>query len=462
MLFNSYIFFIFLGIVLPVFYGIKNNTLKKIWVLLSSLFFYAYWDWRFLSLLLFSIITTYFLGKKISENKLHGKKWLGFGILINILILGFFKYYGFFIDSFNRVFQDSNISLDFLHLKIILPIGISFYTFQSIGYLIDVYKKECGVNHSFLDFSLFISFFPQLVAGPIERAQHILPQFEKKLLPTKIQIKEGIYLVVIGLFQKVMIGDACGRIVDAIFLDFNKYATFEIMSATLLFTIQIYADFSGYSNMARGIAKLMGIDLMINFKQPYLSINISDFWKRWHISLSSWLRDYLYIPLGGNQKGKLNTLKNVMIVMILGGIWHGAGWNFIFWGIYHGFLLILFHVLGKYSSMPKPLNILFTLFFVIIGWFIFRVNEPIQFYEFYESLKHFSLGDFYGRFIKMIFVFGGAMFLIDWLQIRLKSDAFLINLKNQSLALGIASSLFLVCLIYLLVKKPLPFIYFQF
>lgn len=462
MLFNSYIFFIFLAIVLPVFYGIKNQSWKKIWILLSSLFFYAYWDWRFLGLLLFSIITTYFLGKKIAQNESQAKKWLILGILINVLILGFFKYYGFFIDSFARFSQNLGVSVDFLHLNIILPIGISFYTFQSIAYLVDVYKKECSAQYTFLDFSLFISFFPQLVAGPIERAHRILPQFEQKLLPTKTQIKEGIYLIVIGLFQKVMIGDACGRIVDAVFLDFKHYASFEIISATLLFSIQIYADFAGYSNMARGVAKLMGIDLMINFKQPYGSVNISEFWKRWHISLSTWLRDYIYIPLGGNRNGKAITIMNVMIVMALGGIWHGAGWNFIFWGVYHGILLICFRVFSPHVSIPSGISIFLTLGLVTIGWFIFRINEPVQLYEFYNSLHHFNMGEFYGRFFKMTIVFGSVLFLIDWLQIRLKNEAFLMEIKNQSLALGIASGLFFICLIYLLVKKPLPFIYFQF
>lgn len=457
MLFNSYLFFIFLFIVLCVFYAIKSTTWKKCWLLVASLFFYGYWDWHWLGLFGFSIVLNYFLGFKIADSDRSSKKWLIFGVVVNLFIIAVFKYFNFFIDSISAL----GLSLDFLHLHFILPIGISFYTFQAIAYLVDIYRKEIQPVPNFIDFGLYKSFFPLLIAGPIERASHLIPQFSSQLIPTKTQRKEGFFLITIGLFQKVMIGDACGRIVDTVFFDLSRYASFEIVSAVVLFTFQIYADFAGYSNIARGLAKLMGIDLMVNFNKPYWASSIQEFWQKWHISLSTWLRDYLYIPLGGNQKGSNRTLVNLIIVMLLGGLWHGAGWNYLLWGFYHGLLLVLYRK-TKRISLPKFVNIGLTFFLVVVGWAIFRLTSITQFELFFEQMQFWGWGDFPLRFIKMMLTFGSVLFFIDWLQIKYQSDAFLLQWKNQAFAYGISCSLLGISFLYMLTKKPLPFIYFQF
>jgi len=461
MLFNSYIFLIFLGIVLLPFYLLKNRQWRKIWLLLSSLFFYAYWNWSWVSLLLFSIISNFYLGRKIHSSQSHQKSWLRTGIVLNLSILAVVKYFNFFSESILSVFQKMGMHPDSFHLNILLPIGVSFFTFQSIAYLMDVYRKDVEPTDSLIDFGLFKSFFPQLIAGPIERAKHMLPQFNGRLFPNKIQLYEGVFLICIGMFQKVMIGDACGRIVDAVFFDFSKYATFEILSALLLFTFQIYADFSGYSNIARGLGKLFGVELMVNFRQPYFSENVQEFWHRWHISLSEWLRDYLYFPLGGNQKGTTRTYINILIVMALGGLWHGAGWNYIVWGLYHGLLLVLFRKYN-WSTNSRFLNIFITFLLVTVGWFFFRITSTEQLHLFMNQLRDFTFGEYPARFLKMVVAFGLTSFLIDWLQVKYKNDAILTVIKNRSLALGIASSLLVVSFLYILIKKPFPFIYFQF
>ncbi|WP_310560192.1 MBOAT family O-acyltransferase [Flavobacterium sp.] len=461
MLFNSYIFFVFLFVVLSVFYFLKEQRYKKYWLVLASLFFYAYWDWKLLGLLLVCIISNYYFAICLKNSAKSTKNWLVFGIVFNLSVLIIFKYFNFFIDSFDQITKILGFSLNRAHLYLVLPIGISFYTFKAIAYLIDVYKKQIEPTREILDLTLYLSFFPQLIAGPIQRAEYIFPQLASSLTPSKTQVKDAFFLISIGLFQKVMIGDACGRIVDSIFFDLSKYSSFEIVSAVVLFTFQIYADFAGYSNIARGLAKLFGIELTINFKQPYSSKNIKEFWERWHISLSTWLRDYLYIPLGGNRNGKNILYRNLLIVMILGGLWHGAGWNYILWGFYHGLLLILFHS-NKSISLPKYVNSIVTFMAITIGWAIFRITSLSQLNLFLQELFILDLGNYYGRFIKMILTFGCVLFTIDWLQIKYKNDAIFTNFKNQSFAFGLTASLLFVSLIYILTKKTSPFIYFQF
>ena len=293
MLFNSFIFFIFLGVVLPIFYMLPSKMGKNIFLLISSYFFYGYWDWRFLFLLITSTCIDYFVGKALykTKNVKKRKSFLWISLFANLGILGVFKYFNFFIESFTDLSFKFGWNLDYLHLNIILPVGISFYTFQTLSYTLDIYRQKLKPTTNFIDFALFVSFFPQLVAGPIERASALLPQLSKKLSPTKEQIESGIVLIITGLFRKVMIGDTAGKYVDHIFGDLNGYASIEVLAALVLFSIQIYADFSGYSRIARGTSKLLGVELMKNFEQPYLSRNITESWRRWHISLSSWLKD---------------------------------------------------------------------------------------------------------------------------------------------------------------------------
>ena len=454
MLFNSFIFWIFFSIVFPIYTFLKNNSFKKVFLLLISLFFYGYWEWKWLFILLFSIGFNFFWGNLLGKINSYQKTILILGITLNLLVLAIFKYYNFFVENLNYFFSLETIQL-------VLPIGISFYTFHAIGYLIDIYRKDIESSKSWLDFGLYMCFFPFLIAGPIVRAKHFLPQLKNNLYVPKIQWREAFYLIAIGLFQKVMIGDACGRMVNTIFYDLSKYTSFEIICAIILFSFQIYADFAGYSNIARGIGKLFGIELMQNFAQPYFSKNIKEFWSRWHISLSSWLRDYLYIPLGGNKNGNNTTLRNLILVMTIGGLWHGAGWNFALWGLYHGILLVLFRK-WNWNLKKRVLNILFTFVLVSIGWFLFRINSLHQIIELYHKLLVFEFGNFPLRYIKMVMSFGAILLLIDWLQIKHNNDAFFIHFKNKAFVAGIAFMMIIASFLYIFIKKPSPFIYFQF
>jgi len=339
MLFNSFIFLIFLALIIPAYYFLSVRWRKPV-ILIASYFFYGYWDYRFCALLLISTVIDYFTGKYIyaTENPKTRNNLLYISLFSNLGILGLFKYFNFFVSSFDAAFSIFGLQLDYLHLNIILPVGISFYTFQTLTYTIDIYRKEIKPTSSFLDFAIYVSFFPQLVAGPIERAKNLLPQIANMPTPTVNQFKQGFVLITVGMFKKVLIGDTTGRIVDQIFAQPQYYASSEMLMGLILFSIQIYADFSGYSSIARGTAKWLGIELMENFNQPYLSANITEFWRRWHISLSSWLKDYLYISLGGNRKGKGRTYINLMLTMLLGGLWHGASYTFVVWGGCMGFI----------------------------------------------------------------------------------------------------------------------------
>lgn len=462
MLFNSVIFILFLLLILALNFLLRKSFLgQRILLLFASLFFYAYWDWKYLVIFLFCICCNYVVGLKINSSKSNSKTYLIIGIVVNLAILFAFKYFNFFNDSLIAFFKLFGIGINSFTYQVLLPIGISFYTFQAISYIVDVYRLKTKPISGFLEFALYLSFFPQIIAGPIERVNSLYPQLIGKLIPTQAQFKEGFFLFTIGLFQKVMIGDASGRIVDAIFFDLKKHTSFEILSASLLFTFQIYADFAGYSNMARGIGLFYGIDLSKNFKQPYFSRNIREFWKNWHISLSTWLKDYLYVPLGGNKKGKSRYFMNILIVMLLGGLWHGASWNFIVWGAYHGFLLIMYQII-KPGIKSNRISIMLTFLFVSFGWVLFRLHSLEQFEAYVIQVKSLTLGPFYLRFLKIIFTFGSVSFLIDWLQKKHKNDAVFINLKSQGLAFGMAISLLIVSVIYIVIKKPNPFIYFQF
>jgi alginate O-acetyltransferase complex protein AlgI len=320
----------------------------------------------------------------LNEN-IRPKICLTLSLLANLSLLGFFKYFNFFIGSISSMMQSWGIQPDFVYLQVILPVGISFYTFQSMSYTIDVYRKELEPTVHFFDFALLISFFPQLVAGPIERATNLLPQLTKPRHLKFEQSTRGLFLILLGLFKKIAIADSVAKSVNAIYNTQGSVFWLDIVLATILFTAQIYCDFAGYTDIARGVAKLLGIELMVNFNLPYFSKTASEFWQRWHISLSSWLRDYLYIPLGGNRKGDFRTYQNLMITMILGGLWHGAAWNFVFWGLYQGTLLCIYRFLEKKSFLKNSSqflqSILATLVFFILtcyGWLLFRANSLEQ------------------------------------------------------------------------------------
>jgi len=476
MLFNSFIFFIFLAVVLPLYYWLPRK-LRNPLLLVSSYVFYGYWDYRFTSLLALSTIIDFFVGQKLhaSSDPKTRKRWLLLSMFSNLGILGVFKYYGFFVSSFAPLAAIFGGNLDYLHLNIILPVGISFYTFQTMSYTIDIYRKRLEPTRNFIDFAVFVSFFPQLVAGPIERASNLLPQIAKTPLPSREQIEKGIVLIATGLFKKVMIGDTSGRMVDHIFTQPDIYKSPELLAALVLFSIQIYADFSGYSSIARGTAKLLGIELMKNFEQPYLSRNITEFWRRWHISLSSWLRDYLYISLGGNRKGVNRTYINLMITMLLGGLWHGASWNFVIWGGLHGVYLAVHKLIlgnkkvsdhyqytGLWSFVKFLFNISLTFVLVLFTWLFFRATDFHTASVFISKMIHWESSEFASRFFVITLSFATMMLFFDAFEYYTKSHTFLLKLKNKGVVTGILAALMLVSFLFMFQSEALPFIYFQF
>ena len=466
---------IFLAIVVPIYYYSKA-PFRKVFLLAFSYFFYGYWDYRFCSLLLLSTVIDYFTGKYIwlSNDSKVRKKLLLVSLFSNLGILGFFKYFNFFIGSFDNITNLFGYNLDYLHLNIILPVGISFYTFQTLTYTIDIYRREIKPVNSFIDFALYVSFFPQLVAGPIERAKNLLPQISKMPTPTLMQFKQGFVLITIGMFKKVLIGDTTGRIVDQIFTQPQYYASSELLMGLILFSVQIYADFSGYSSIARGTAKWLGIELMENFNQPYLSSNITEFWRRWHISLSTWLKDYLYISLGGNRKGNLRTYINLMITMLLGGLWHGASWTFVVWGGLHGiYLTIHKFIIGNkkinisykfdsYKGFGKFILKVFAVnLLVLVTWLFFRAKTFGDATYFINRFINWESGKFDTRVIMITLSFSIVILLIDVFEYYFKDHEFLLRLKAEY-RYGFAIVCWVMILLYMFQATPMPFIYFQF
>lgn len=378
MIFSSLAFCIFFALVLLGLVLLRTNFARKTMLLIASWYFYAYWDWRFLSLIWISTVVDYFVGDALGreKNKSVRRFLLGFSLFVNLGLLFFFKYFNFFIESMSTILE--RIGLHSGTLDIILPVGISFYTFQTLSYTIDVYRGRLKPQESLLDFSLFVCFFPQLVAGPIVRASNFLPQLRTYKPISWANVYTGGQLFVYGLFKKVFLADRLAMFPDHVFSNAGAYDCLTTWMAAGAYSLQIYFDFSGYSDMAIGIARIMGYTLEPNFHFPYLSKSPQEFWRRWHISLSSWIRDYLYIPLGGNRKGRGRTYVNVFISMSLCGLWHGAAWTFVTWGVLHGVALILNRVwVEKVGTRTngKALSVVAwagTMMFVVIGWVLFR------------------------------------------------------------------------------------------
>ena len=336
MLFNSLDFAIFLPIVFILYWFVANKNLKlqNFLIVAASYLFYGWWDWRFLSLILFSTLVDFMVGKKLrsEENQLKRKVLLWTSVLVNLGFLGFFKYYNFFLDNFITAFSFFGQDIQANSLNIILPVGISFYTFQTLSYTIDVYKRKLEPTKDFIAFSSFVSFFPQLVAGPIERATNLLPQFYTKRHFDYSKAVDGMRQILWGLFKKIVIADNCAQYANIIFNNSSEYSGSTLVLGAIFFTFQIYGDFSGYSDIAIGTSRLFGFNLKQNFAFPYFSRDIAEFWRSWHISLSTWFKDYLYIPLGGSRGGTWNKIRNVFIIFLVSGFWHGANWTFIIWG----------------------------------------------------------------------------------------------------------------------------------
>ena len=358
MIFNSIEFGIFYTIVIITYWIFfnKKDKPRNIFLIVVSYIFYGWWDWRFLSLIVISSFIDFIIGKMIfKEEKQQKRKWLLIvSLCVNLGFLGFFKYFNFFVDSFVNAFSLFGTAPHASTLNIILPVGISFYTFQTLSYTLDIYHKKFKPTNNIFAFFAFVSFFPQLVAGPIERAKHLLPQFEENKKLDYEMLRSGFLLMAWGFFKKIVIADRLARFIDAAYLDIGNTTGLPAIIAVLFFAFQLYTDFSAYSDIAIGGARALGFNLSRNFNHPYLSSSFSNFWKRWHISLSSWFQDYLYIPLGGSRKGKWKTKRNVVIVFLLSGLWHGASWNFVIWGALNGFFLIfLDEVITKINQYEK-------------------------------------------------------------------------------------------------------------
>ncbi|WP_333601386.1 MBOAT family O-acyltransferase [Flavobacterium sp.] len=408
MLFNSLSFAFFLPIVFFLYWFVTNRSLKmqNILLLVSSYFFYACWDTRFLFLLIFSTLLDYFTGLKMteSENAIHRKIWFWLSVSINLGFLGVFKYYNFFAASFTDLLSGFGLHVSPMTLNVILPVGISFYTFHGLSYVIDIYNKKIVAEKNFIDYAVFVSFFPLLVAGPIERATHLLPQIQKARVFDYQRAADGLRQILWGLFKKVVIADNCATFANAIFNNYNQSSGSTLIFGAIFFTFQIYGDFSGYSDIALGVARLFGIDLLRNFAFPYFSRDIAEFWRRWHISLSTWFRDYLYIPLGGSAGSKWVKIRNTFIIFLVSGFWHGANWTFIIWGLLNALYFMPLMMFNKnrvnieivaqnsfFPSIKELLQIVTTFGLTVFAWIFFRSDTVAQAFSILREIFSESL-----------------------------------------------------------------------
>ena len=472
MLFNSLQFALFLPIVFAI-YWLLRRWLKwqNLFVLAASYLFYGWWDWRFLPLIAITSASSFASGLLIESY--HWRKLAMWGnVCLNLLILGVFKYYDFFMQSFANLFLNGNA--DGLLLHLILPVGISFYTFQALSYSIDVYRGTAKATHDVVAFFTYVSFFPQLVAGPIERASNLLPQFESERHFDYSIATDGLRQMLWGLFKKMVVADTCALYVDKVFATPDDFSGSTLVMAAMLFAVQIYCDFSGYSDVAIGTSKLFGIKLMRNFNVPYFSRDIAEFWRRWHISLTSWFRDYVYIPMGGSRVGRWRVVLNTFVIFLLSGFWHGANWTFLAWGVFHALLFLPLILLGKNRRfcdvvatgrlLPTPfdcLRILLTFVLVTLGWVIFR-SPTIGFAAHYFARifgKGTALIPWEGEYMVMLPAIA-VMFCVEWLN-RAHSHGFQRHCRYRILRwTGYASLVFII--MAFMQTNEMPFIYFQF
>ncbi len=484
MLFNSFEFLLFLPIVFLLYWFVfgsyapewlhwlSNLRLQNLFIVVVSYIFYGWWDWRFLLLIALTSFCSWGSGVLIAHSPSGGRRrgLLWANILLNLGILGFFKYFNFFVQSFVDAFTGLGITLHATTLNIILPVGISFYTFQALSYSIDVYKGKIEATRDIVAFFAFVSFFPQLVAGPIERATNLLPQFQKPRTFDYDKAVDGCRQMLWGFFKKIVIADNCAVYVNQVFENYQDQSGSTLLLAAIFFTFQIYGDFSGYSDIAIGCARLFGINLMRNFNFPYFSRDIAEFWRRWHISLTTWFRDYIYIPLGGSRTTKAKVIRNTFIIFLVSGFWHGANWTFIAWGAYHALLFLPLIILGKnrkytndatWQELPR---ILFTFGLAVIGWIIFRIESITDFIPYLRGMWQFgTLRASYRFFIQeglcptswLI----SLMLLIEWFN-RDKQHALQRLPKQRIVRWGYYILLVIVMIVSL--KPAQTFIYFQF
>ena len=396
MLFNSFEFLLFLPIVFLLYWFVfKRLKWQNLFLVVASYVFYGWWDWRFLILIALTTLFSYVSGRLIAryEGQQKRQKALSaINIVLNLSILGVFKYYNFFAENFAALFGNIGWQIDWVTLDILLPVGISFYTFQALSYSIDVYQKKLPVCKDIIAFFAYISFFPQLVAGPIERATNLLPQFYKSHTFNYAQAVDGCRQILWGFFKKMVVADNCATAVNLIWGNYTDQSGFTLLMGGFLFTLQIYGDFSGYSDIAIGTARLFGINLMRNFSFPYFSRDIAEFWRRWHISLTTWFRDYIYIPLGGSRCARWKVMRNTLIIFLVSGLWHGANWNFVLWGVYYGVLLMIekLFLLKWLDKLPNWIGHIYSMFLVVIGWTIFAQTDIHQLGEYLKTM--FGIG----------------------------------------------------------------------
>lgn len=472
MLFTTWQYAAFLPAVLLIYYTLSTRY-QNLFLLGASSFFYGCWNPWFLLLLMFSTGTDYLCGVGMeSVSPGRRKLLLGITLVINLTILGFFKYFNFFVGSAGHLLNAMGMQANLPVLTVILPVGVSFYTFQSVSYVMDVYRGKTRAEHDFLLYALFVAYFPQLVAGPIERAGHMLPQYRKPRVVDDEKFYSGLLLILIGLFKKLAIADAISPIVESAFHESATAPATVLLKGIWLFTIQIYCDFSGYTDIARGTSRLLGIELMENFNQPYFSHNVTEFWRRWHISLSTWLRDYLYIPLGGNRQGTFATYRNLFVTMVIGGLWHGANWTFVIWGALHGIYLAI-HKLFLQLTTPdgKPpekrwnfaglVSLIITFHCVLLAWVFFRAPNFTVAWQYLHGILSLRGGlTGLGPRVQTVAFYVLLILLIDVPQYVTKEHT--IMLRWPWPLRGAVAAAMVLLIILLAPNHDTPFIYFQF
>lgn len=478
MLFNSLDFAIFVPIVFVLYWFFTNHNLRiqNLLIVIASYVFYAWWDWRFLFLMVFSISVDYLAGLVLSkqQNPQIRKVALGVSILVNLGLLGFFKYYNFFLSNFSAAFSFLGNPIMTNSLNIILPLGISFYTFQALSYTIDVYNRKIEATKDYISFSAFVIFFPQLVAGPIERASHLLPQFYGKRVFDYSKSVDGLRQILYGFFKKVLIADNCAYYANMIFNNSTDYSGSTLIIGALFFAFQIYGDFSGYSDIAIGVSRLFGFDIMRNFAFPYFSRDIAEFWRRWHISLTSWFRDYLYIPLGGSRGSIWMKIRNIFIIFIVSGFWHGANWTFIVWGILNAIYLLPLLLLNKnrnhleivakgklFPSFKDIFNIGITFLLTVFAWIFFRAENVSQALNYISRIFSNSLFQIPEVLPKKVILFVGIFCIIEWFG-REQQYAIANTFSNRPRIIRWAFYYLLIGLIFFFGGTKQQFIYFQF
>lgn len=464
MLFDTPVFLVFLTLVAVAYWRLSWRR-QNVLLLLASYIFYGWWDWRFLSLIWISTVVDFFCARAIasSSNTHRRRLLLTLSVTLNLGFLGFFKYYDFFATSLQHLLASGGIDISVHTLNLLLPPGISFYTFQALAYIVDVYFGKLEASDNFIDYALFISFFPHLIAGPIQRPSHLLPQTQRPRIFDGARFFSGMQLICWGLFRKCIVADQCSLIANAAFN--GKFGPPSLAVTALgayAFAWQIYGDFSGYSDIARGAAKILGFEFMVNFRQPYLATSLQDFWRRWHISLSTWLRDYLYIPLGGNRHGEWNTYRNLFLTMLIGGLWHGANWTFVVWGALHGAGLAVerFFFSDQDTSRAVWLRRIVTFHIVCLAWVFFRAQSISEAFTMLGGLGRWTWQPEFGTAAALVATFALALMALD-LRLEATGEEYLFEREVEPVRVASAFAVSIALLLFT-ANQVNAFIYFQF